>query len=444
MGLVGAVTVVGFSKDRTENLGGKQAGGPRLISVERPREPEGEMCAWAPASASLRLGAALQQGAVSAAQAGAADARKPVRFIKDSYGLPTAIAVDPVRNEIVMTDENLMQLLVYDRLANTPPTAAFTEPKRVIRGPRTQIQFQCGLYIDPVNGDIYAPNNETHDAVVIFSRQAKGNVPPDRTLYTPRGGLGIAVDERAQEMYITGQHESWIGVWKKTAQGDDEPIRLIQGERTGLADPHGIALDPKNRWIFVTNFGNVHSVRPGGRPAPSRGGGRATGKKNWPEGEPVPGSGKSLPPSITIHALDAQGDAPPLRTIEGPNTQLNWPTGIAFEATRNELYIANDTGNEILVFSAADSGNVAPVRILKGPKTLIKNPTGVFVDTKNDELWVANAGNHSATVYKPTAAGDTPPLRVIRTAPLGAGTPFLGQVGAIAFDAKRDEILVPN
>jgi DNA-binding beta-propeller fold protein YncE len=142
--------------------------------------------------------------------------------------------------------------------------------------------------------------------------------------------------------------------------------------------------------------------------------------------------------------MDAQGDTPPLRTIEGPNTQLNWPTGIAFDPQRNELFVANDTGDAVLVFSATASGNVAPVRILKGPKSLIKNPTGVFVDTKNDELWVANAGNHTATVYKPTAAGDTPPLRVIRSSPLGTPVPFLGNPGAVAYDSKRDELLVPN
>ena len=82
--------------------------------------------------------------------------------------------------------------------------------------------------------------------------------------------------------------------------------------------------------------------------------------------------------------------------------------------------------------------------MLKGPKTLIKNPTGVFFDAKNQELWVANFGNHSATVYKPTAAGDTPPLRVIRSGPLGAPTPMLGNPHVVTFDTKREEILVAN
>ena len=368
----------------------------------------------------------------------------PVRVIQDRFPSFSSVAVDPIRNEVVLTDENLFQVMVYDRLANTPPTASIQKPKRVLGGSKTKIEFQVGLYIDPTNGDVYAVNNDTVDTLVVFSRRATGNVSPDRELFTPHGTFGIAVDEGAQEMYLTQQHDSALMVFEKTAQKDESPVQLLQGDRTRLADPHGIALDTQNRLMFVTNHGSVHSVRPGGAPVATLGGGRAEGKQNWPVGERIPGSGKSLPPSIAVYALDAQGDTPPLRTIEGPSTRLNWPTGIAFDPKRGELHVANDQGDEILVFSATARGNVAPVRVLKGPKTLIKNPTGVALDTQNDELWVANFGNHTATVYKPTAEGDMPPLRVIRSGPLGEPALMIGNPGALAYDSKREEILAPN
>src|SRR5688572_29798442 len=38
------------------------------------------------------------------------------------------VAVDPVRNEIIAASPR--KILVYDRLANTPPAATMTEPKR--------------------------------------------------------------------------------------------------------------------------------------------------------------------------------------------------------------------------------------------------------------------------------------------------------------------------
>ena len=66
------------------------------------------------------------------------------------------------------------------------------------------------------------------------------------------------------------------------------------------------------------------------------------------------------------------------------------------------------------------------------------------MDLESEELWVANFGNHTATVYKATAAGDTAPLRVIRSGPLGAPTPMIGNPHPVAYDSKREELLVPN
>jgi DNA-binding beta-propeller fold protein YncE len=123
---------------------------------------------------------------------------------------------------------------------------------------------------------------------------------------------------------------------------------------------------------------------------------------------------------------------------------MNWPTGIAFDPRSNELYVANDMGDSILVFDASASGDVTPSRVLKGPKTLMKNPTGIHVDTNNDELWVANFGNHTATAYKLSAAGDTAPLRVIRSAPADQPTLSIGNPHPVAYDGKREQLLVPN
>jgi DNA-binding beta-propeller fold protein YncE len=142
--------------------------------------------------------------------------------------------------------------------------------------------------------------------------------------------------------------------------------------------------------------------------------------------------------------MNASGNTAPLRVIQGPKTRMNWPTGISFDPERNELFVANDAGNNVLVFDASATGDAAPIRVLEGPRSLIKNPTGVFVDVKNDELWVTNFGNHSATVYRRSASGDPAPLRVIRSAPLGKQALMIGNPGAIAYDSKREEVLVPN
>jgi DNA-binding beta-propeller fold protein YncE len=422
-------------------------GAPQLVGYEPLPMMDGEMCEWIPASASSTLMASLQQaggGAGSeAAQRAEVRARKPVRMVRDPYAAYSSVAVDIANNEVVLTDENLFQVLVYDRTANTPPTARMTEPKRMLGGEHTKIEFQCGLYIDPRTGDIYAVNNDTIDTLTIFNRQARGDVPPTRELYTPHGTFGIAMDEGAQEMYLTIQHDSAVVVYKKYADKEEPPIRLLQGDRTKLADPHGIAVDTKNGLMYVTNHGSVSSRYTDRQSEGSLGRG---GKPNWPAGQDVaiPGSGRHDPPSITVYRKDAQGDVAPVRIISGPKTLFNWPTGIAVDPDRDELFISNDNGDEILVFRASANGDVAPIRVLKGPKTLIKNPTGLTLDLQNNELWVANFGNHTATVYRRDASGDTPPLRVIRSGPADAPSPMIGNPHPVAYDTKRDEILVPN
>ncbi len=289
-------------------------------------------------------------------------------------------------------------------------------------------------------------NNDTVDTLVVFSRQSKGDVRPEREVHTPHGTFGIAVDEEHQELLLTVQHDSAVVTFQKMAKSDDAPIRLLQGEHTLLADPHGIALDAKNDLIFVANHGSVHQFRPGAVAATGRIRESDLRKPNWPLGfsNAIPGSGKNLPPSITVYSRTAAGDTAPVRVIQGTKTQMNWPTGVAFDPGHNELFVANDMGDSILVFDGAASGNAAPIRVLKGPKTLIKNPTGVYVDPGNEELWVANFGNHTATAYKLSASGDTPPVRVIRSAPRDEPTLSIGNPHPVAYDSKRGQLLVPN
>jgi len=406
----------------------KAAGGPQLVSIEPLPALDGQLCQWTPASANTTLAAVLQQErrATSPPPAPSADGktsievdREPARVIRDTYPTYSAIAVDTNSHEVYLQDENLFGYKVFNRLDNTPPTAAFTEPKRMVGGINTKMEFNCGLYVDPKNGDVYSVANDTIDTLVIFPRNAEGNVAPQRELRTPHGTYGIAVDEGAQELFLTVEHINAVVVYRKMAEGEEKSLRAIQGDQTGLEDPHGIALDTKNNWLFVSNHGNVKDIKP-------------------------PRQGRFEMPSITVYPLKASGDTPPIRIIEGPQTQLNWPAQVFVDEEHGELYVANDSGDSILVFRVTDDGDVAPSRVVKGPRTGIKNPTGIFVDLQNDELWVSNMGNHSATVFQRTANGNVAPLRTIRSAPQGKLALAIGNPGAVEYDSKRDEILVPN
>ena len=431
-------------------------GQPQLISVQPLPQDDGEMCELKPASAGSSLMAAIEQQReirtvstdveTSDAVRDAASRRKPIRVINDPWGAFSAVALDPVHNEVLMTDENKFRIVAYNRTENTPPKAKLSEPKRMIQGEDTEIEFQCSLYIDPANGDIYAVNNDTLGKMAVFPYGAAGNVKPARYLETPMATFGVAVDEKTQELMLTVQDDAAVVTFKKSAAGHDSPVRTLQGEHTLMADPHGIALDAKTDHIYVTNWGSVNIHK-----APASGKWRGTlnrgiGRENYPVGrnDTIPGSGHFMQPSITVYPRDASWDTAPIQIIQGPHTQLNWPTAVAIDNERGEIYVANDPVDSVLVFKSDSTGDVAPIRVLKGPKTLIKNPTSVYTDLKNNELWVANFGNHTATVYKLGASGDTAPLRVIRSGPIEAPAPMMGNPHTLTYDSKRDELLVAN
>jgi DNA-binding beta-propeller fold protein YncE len=354
--------------------------------------------------------------------------RAPERMIKDQYPSFSAVAIHPEDNMLVVTDENLFQILEYDRRDNTPPQARSTEPKRVISGTNTRAEMMCGVYIDPVTREVYVLNNDTQDWLPVFPRDARGNAAPSRYLAAPHGTFGIAVNENTQEMYLTVEHQNSIVVYRKQAAGEEKPLREIAGSDTQLEDPHGIALDTKNKLIFVSNFGNALVSLPG-----SGGGRRAA--ENY---------GKFEMPSITVYPLDASGNTKPLWIIEGSQTQLNWPSHLAFHEERQELFVANDADDSILVFRAGDKGNAAPVRVIKGPSTGIKNPPGITLDTKNGEIAIASMGTHAVLFFPLTANGDIKPSRIIRGGPADQLALNIGNPGAVGYDTKRDQILVPN
>ncbi len=412
---------------------------PRLVSVQR--FPENELCAFdelaragaplppenllrAPRSASaiarsLTVGSSSAYAASQSSGAIADISRPPVRTIRDTYPTYTFVAVDNQHDEVVLQDNNLWSIRTFNRLENTPPGAPPSPPKRIIQGPKTDIQFNNGMYIDPKNGDIYSVETDTGDKVVVFDRTKQGDVEPNRILRVPHRGFSLAVDEDKQELYVGVQYPPQVPVYRKTASGDEKPLRSLQGESTRLSDAHGVALDTKKKLMFVNNWGHVSDYL-------------------------TAGTGRFEDASISVYPLDVRGDAAPLRVIQGPKTQLNWPAAMSLDPDTGDLYVANDVGQSILVFKETDKGNVAPSRVIKGSKTGLRYPTGVFVDAKNKEVWAANFGNATATVYPLSANGNVAPLRIIRSAPGGYEGLRFGKVEAVAYDSRREEYLVPN
>ncbi|MBI1873961.1 MAG: hypothetical protein HYS05_08745 [Acidobacteria bacterium] len=361
----------------------------------------------------------------------------PARVVADPYPTLHSVVIDADRNKVFMSDPNRHALWSYERLAASKGGEAI-EPLTGIRGPSTGMMFVAAVTIDRERQEIYSVDNDIGDRMMVFPYDANGNVKPKRVLDVPHQAWGLSISPERDEVAVSVEGPRQIVIYRRDAQGHDQPLRTIRGVKTGLGDPHGLFFDGQNNEIIVANHGNQNGrqVAPGDAPARQRGARVA-------ENLPIVG-GRFDEPSLTVYPAEAKGDVPPIRKIQGQKTGLNWPMAIDVDRTRNEIAVANNGDSSIRIFRRTDRGDVAPIRIIKGPLTGIVGPMGVAYDLKNDELWVANYGDHTALVFSNTASGNVAPKRILRNAPAGSPTAGFGNPGAIAYDSKRDEILVPN
>ncbi len=366
--------------------------------------------------------------------------------MRDRFPVFADVAVDPESNIVAVTDENLFSLRTYDRDLVSNDVA---DPRTVITGNRTRVDFVCGVALDPVNKEIYTVNNDTAADMLVFKYDANGNVPASRTLRpAPVSTWGVALDLKNNEVAVTIEQINKISIYRRLAEGEEKPLRVIQGPDTGLADPHGIFVDAENNEIFVANHDSYHQAEASQDESTDVQGqlarGIATLSVPQQRLQPRSSSGKFVEPSITVHSRTAQSNASPVRVIHGPKTELSLPMKVFVDTAHNELFVANSGSNSILVFSRTANGDAAPIRKIEGSATRLKKPVGLFVDVKNDEVWATSPEEHSAMVFRRTAQGNAAPLRIVRGAPDGTPAPGIGNPGGIAYDPMREQILVPN
>jgi len=200
--------------------------------------------------------------------------------------------------------------------------------------------------------------------------------------------------------------------------------------------------------------------------------------------------------ALLAYARTAAGPAAPLRTIQGLNTGLDFPSSVIVDNTNNELWaVMDDTSDRAEVFARTANGNVAPLRVIdfkalgiaekrtygwavdpvnnevagtfqtgsavyvftrdasdilrsiSGAATGLADPHGIFIDTVNNEIIVANEGHvfgvppqaPSITVYARTDIGNVAPLRTIQGALTGLSHPK-----HVFLDTANNELAVAN
>jgi hypothetical protein len=124
--------------------------------------------------------------------------------------------------------------------------------------------------------------------------------------------------------------------------------------------------------------------------------------------------------SITVYAPGAQGNAAPTRVISGQNTRLVDPVGLTLDSAgylyvANGYFIADGPGNnvfsgEVLVFAPGANGNAAPVRTISGSKTSFSNPAKGVAVDSQGWIYVTE---RDILVFAPGANGDIAPSQHI-------------------------------
>ncbi len=364
----------------------------------------------------------------------------PVRMVFDPYPSFNGVAIDAVNNLVLFSDTNRKSLMLFPRTAGGAGQDA-VQPIRQIMGPETGVGFVAGVAMDPEHRELLTVNNDVEDRMVVFDYDDHGNVKPKRLLYVPHQSWGMALSKKRDQLVFSVQTPNMIVWYKRDAKGLEAPLRVVRGENTRMGDPHGVAVDDINDEVLVANHGNwrpselitsytAYDTRESRQ--------EANPTQRVTEGM----RGRFLLGSITVFSAEASGNVAPKRTIAGPLTELNWPMGITVDTRNQEVAVANNGDDSVLVFRRTDDGNAAPLRAIRGPRTGIKSPMGVQI--QGDELWVANFGDHTALVFPRTAAGNVAPTRVIRNAPRGTPTTGVGNPYAVAYDSKRQQLLVPN
>lgn len=342
--------------------------------------------------------------------------------------------VSPVPVEILVKST----IAVYER-----EDKGNASPLRLVEGKSTELFSPQDIFVDNNKDEIFVTNS-VNNSVTVYERTKGGNVPPLRTLFitdTNRAGSraremssGVFIDKDNDEIFISNLNNT-ITVYRTKDEGDIPPIRVI-GPNTGLLEPGWIFVDSMNGEIFVTNASSqvisVHRINDEGNIKPLR---------TIPQGSATP---KGIFVAIDkneifiVASAEAKGfvqvfggtNLNLLRSIDGADTGLSSSsTGIYLDQINHEIFVSGSSN--ITVHAEGADGDAAPLRFLEGMDTQLDGAQGIFVDTANDEIFVANSFSNTITVYNRTDSGDTKPKRSIK----GVNTGLRGPSGIFVIEA---------
>jgi hypothetical protein len=159
----------------------------------------------------------------------------------------------------------------------------------------------------------------------------------------------IAVDTVHDEIVVTNPFAQAIMFFRDTAQGNEKPLRIIQGPKTLL----GGDWDSDNVW-YDEAYDEVYTAQ-------------------------------SNSQSILVFSGRASGDVAPVRILHGSKTGMRAPRRVTVDAVNNLMAVLASEG--VMFFDRTANGDVAPNCVIAGPKTGLG--------------WVGAMNNSKVMLYAP-------------------------------------------
>ena len=257
-----------------------------------------------------------------------------------------------------------------------------------------------------------------HPQIAVFARLAENGAKPIRKVEGQASLLGrtmhgIAYDPIHDEFSVPQQFGQAILTYRGAANGEEPPIRVIQGPHSMLDAPEHLDVDPVHNEIFM----------------PTRSG------------------------QVLVFPRLAKGDVAPIRVLGGPSTMITGDAPLAVDPVNNLLLVGGTAGRgqtRLLIFNRTDSGDTPPKAVIGGPKShlysfggpmavypqkgeiivSVRGP-GPFAELASEEAFVG--------VWKITDNGDVAPQWTI-----GGPHGILRMPRGIALDVKNKNMLVSD
>ena len=204
-----------------------------------------------------------------------------------------------------------------------------------------------------------------HPQIAAFARLAEGAAQPTRRIEGQKTLLArtmhaIAYDEVHDEFTVPQAFSQAILTFRGGANGEEAPIRVIQGDRTGLLMPDTLAVDPIHNEIFVPERGNRETA--GG--------------------------------FIQVFRREDNGNVAPIRRIQGPTAALGGFMKVGVDPIHN-LLVVSGSGGGLKIFDRTAHGDAKPLRIITGgPKSGVSGPSGHFAVYPPTGMIVATTSPH--------------------------------------------------